>query len=152
MKLTDKLVSFVLVPALTLGVWGAANFLDRKSLLFAQSNPSPSAQPTIQEKIAFRRKTLQTMSDEIGQVQTAVKAKRFADAQATFEKALKKWYIFGGTIKRIDPSDYAKISPGFDSVKQGLYSSAIPLSKLEADIQATMTAAKSAVLVSDQKD
>jgi hypothetical protein len=114
-----------------------------------QSQSALAAEPTLQEKIAFRRKTLHTMGDELGQVAVDVKAERFASAQATFTKALKKWHTFGGTIKRIAPESYAKIAPGFAAVKKGLYQSEVPLSQLNADLQSLTKEVKVALPISD---
>ena len=112
----------------------------------------PKAAPTVQEKIAFRRKTLRTMRDELVQIADLVKAARFGEAQATFEKALKKWYTFGGTVKRIAPDSYAKISPNFDAVKTGLYQSSVPLSTLKANLQTLIQDVNIAVPISDAKE
>jgi hypothetical protein len=109
----------------------------------------PKVAPTVQEKIAFRRKTLRTMGDELVQISALVKAARFGEAQATFEKALKKWYTFGGTVKRIAPSSYAKISPNFEAVKKGLYQSSVPLSTLKANLQTLIQDVKVAIPISD---
>ena len=90
------------------------------------------------------------MRDELVQIADLVKAARFAEAQTTFEKALKKWYTFGGTIKRIAPDSYAKVSPHFDYVKTGLYQSSVPLSTLKANLQTLIQDV--AVPISDAKD
>ena len=112
----------------------------------------PKVAPTVQDKIAFRRKTLRTMRDELVQIADLVKAERFAEAQTTFEKALKKWYTFGGTIKRIAPGSYAKISPNFDSVKTGLYQSSVPLGTLKVNLQTLIQDVNVAVPISDAKE
>ncbi len=112
----------------------------------------PQAAPTTQEKIAFRRKTLRTMRDELVQIADLVKAENFSTAQTTFEKALKKWYTFGGTIQRIAPDSYAKISPNFDAVKKGLYQSSVPLSTLKANLQTLIQDVNVAVSISDAKE
>jgi hypothetical protein len=110
------------------------------------------AAPTVQEKIAFRRKTLRTMRDELVQIADLVKAARFGEAQATFEKALKKWYTFGGTVKRIAPDSYAKISPNFAAVKTGLYQSSVPLGTLKTNLQTLIQDVNVAVPISDAKE
>jgi hypothetical protein len=110
------------------------------------------AAPTIPEKIAFRRKTLRTMRDELVQISSLVKAARFGEAQTTFEKALKKWYTFGGTVKRIAPDSYAKISPNFAAVKTGLYQSSVPLSTLKANLQTLIQDVNVAIPISDKTD
>jgi hypothetical protein len=113
---------------------------------------TPKAAPTTAEKIAFRRKTIRTMSEELEQISKLVNAAKYQEAQVTFEKALKKWNTFGGTIKRIAPDRYAKMLPGFANVKKGLYSSAVPLSTLKSDLNGLIQEAKAAVIVSDQQD
>ena len=117
------------------------------SSLLAQS-PAPAA-PTIQEKIEFRRKTLRTMREDLIQTASFVQTTQFDAAQQSFAKALKKWYIFGGTIRRIAPESYAKISPGFESVKKGLYQPSVPLNTLKADLQRLVQAVDIAVPISD---
>jgi hypothetical protein len=112
----------------------------------------PQAAPSTQDKIAFRRKTLRTMRDELVQIAELVKAENFRAAQTTFEKALKKWYTFGGTIKRIAPDSYAKISPNFDAVNKGLYQSSVPLSTLKANLQTLIQDVNVAVPISDAKE
>lgn len=121
----------------------------------AQVPPAPavgSPAPTVQDKIAFRRKTLHSMKDELSQVADLVKSEQFRSAQALFEKALKNWYIFGGTIKRIAPESYAKILPGFDKVKRGLYQSSVPLSTLKSNLQALIQDVSIALPISDAQD
>lgn len=112
----------------------------------------PKVAPTVQDKIAFRRKTLRTMRDQLVQISDLVKAAQFAEAQTTFEKALKKWYTFGGTIKRIAPDSYATISPNFDAVKTGLYQSSVPLGTLKANLQTLIKDVNVAVPISDAKE
>jgi hypothetical protein len=113
---------------------------------------TPKAASSTQEKIAFRRKTLRTMRDELVQIADLVKAGNFGTAQTTFEKALKKWYTFGGTIKRIAPDSYAKISPNFEAVRKGLYQSSVPLSTLKANLQTLIQDVNVAVPISDAKE
>jgi hypothetical protein len=119
--------------------------------LLAQADTSP-ALPTVQEKIEFRRKTLRTMRDDLVQTAAFVQSAQFASAQESFAKALKKWYIFGGTVKRIAPESYAKISPGFEAVKKGLHQSAIPLSTLKSDLQHLIQDVNIAVPISDAQE
>jgi hypothetical protein len=109
---------------------------------------SPSGTST-QDKIEFRRKTIRTMRDELVQISDLVKTARYGEAQATFEKALKKWYTFGGTIKRIAPDSYTKIAPNFDAVKKGLYQSSVPLSTLKSNLQTLIQDVNVAVPISD---
>jgi hypothetical protein len=121
------------------------------------SNPlyiaaEPTKEPSIQDKIAFRRKTIRTMRDEFVQVSELVKEARYGEAQATFEKALKKWYTFGGTIKRIAPDSYAKISPNIDAVQKGLYNASVPLSTLKANLNTLIEDVNVAVPISDAQD
>jgi hypothetical protein len=121
-----------------------------------QSAPRIAAEPpkgaSTQDKIAFRRKTIRTMRDEFVQVSDLVKAARYGEAQATFEKALKKWYTFGGTIKRIAPDSYAKISPNIGAVQKGLYNASVPLGTLKANLQTLIQDVNVAVPISDAKD
>jgi negative regulator of replication initiation len=128
----------------------------RASALALQSASRIAAElaqePSTQEKIAFRRKTIQTMRDELVQVSDLVKAARYGEAQATFERALRKWYTFGGTIKRIAPDSYAKISPNFAAVQRGLYNASVPLSTLRANLQTLIQDVNVAVPISDAQD
>jgi hypothetical protein len=117
-----------------------------------QSSPSPSVETTQQEKIAFRRKTLHTMNDELEQVAEFVKSRRFQSAKTTFNKALKKWYIFGGTIKRIAPEGYEKISPDFDVVKNRLNQPNPSISRLGADLATLIKDVNVALPISDAKE
>jgi hypothetical protein len=112
----------------------------------------PPKETSTQDKIAFRRKTLRTMRDEFVQISDLVKAARYGEAQATFEKALKKWYTFGGTIKRIAPDSYAKISPSIDAVQKGLYNASVPLGTLKANLNTLIQDVNVAVPISDAKD
>lgn len=145
-------LAFVAVILLTFGIGSSSLRTAAHSLTVAQASPSPAAAPTVQEKIAFRRKTLRTMQTELEQVAGSVKAGQFGAAQATFEKALKKWYTFGGTIKRIAPDSYAKISPNFEAVKKGLYQSSVPLGTLKSNLQTLIQDVKVAVPISDAKE
>jgi hypothetical protein len=112
----------------------------------------PPKEPSTQDKIAFRRKTIRAMRDEFVQISDLVKAARYGEAQATFEKALKKWYTFGGTIKRIAPDTYAKISPNIDAVQKGLYNASVPLGTLKANLKTLIQDVNVAVPISDAKD
>ena len=136
----------------TAGYFPVQNTANALALDLRIAAEPPKAAPTVQEKIAFRRKTLRTMRDELLQIADLVKAARFGEAQATFEKALKKWYTFGGTVKRIAPDSYAKISPNFDAVKTGLYQSSVPLSTLKANLQTLIQDVNIAVPISDAKE
>jgi hypothetical protein len=127
-----------------------ANTYASKSTLRIAAEP-PKA-PSTQDKIAFRRKTIRTMRDEFVQVSDLVKAARYGEAQATFEKALKKWYTFGGTIKRIAPDSYAKISPSINAVQKGLYNASVPLGTLKANLNTLIQDVNVAVPISDAKD
>jgi hypothetical protein len=138
---------------LALGVWSdvpaLANIHASNTLLIAAE---PAKEPSIQDKIAFRRKTIRTMRDEFVQVSDLVKGARYGEAQATFEKALKKWYTFGGTIKRIAPDSYAKISPNIDAVQKGLYNASVPLGTLKANLNTLIEDVNVAVPISDAQD
>jgi hypothetical protein len=112
----------------------------------------PPKGTSTQDKIAFRRKTIRAMRDEFVQISDLVNAARYGEAQATFEKALKKWYTFGGTIKRIAPDSYAKISPNIDAVQKGLYNASVPLSTLKANLKTLIQDVNVAVPISDAKD
>ncbi|WP_404790777.1 hypothetical protein [Altericista sp. CCNU0014] len=106
----------------------------------------------IQEKIAFRRQTLRTMRDEMVRVSDLVRAARYGEAQTTFESARRKWYTFGGTIRRIAPDSYARISPNISAVGRGLYNSSVPLSTLRANLQALIRDVNVAIPISDATD
>jgi hypothetical protein len=155
MDASMKSIQSVTVLVLILSTFGISGLhlksATASSFTLTQASPSTGAS-TVQGKIAFRRKTLHTMQDELEQVAASVKAERFGEAQATFEKALKKWYTFGGTVKRIAPNSYAKISPNFDAVKTGLYQSSVPLSTLKANLQTLIQDVKVAVPISDAKE
>jgi hypothetical protein len=116
--------------------------LKSSSGLISQVSPS-AAPPTTEQKIAYRRKTLHTMK---------VQSAQFGAAQTTFEKALKKWYTFGGTIKRIAPESYTAISPEFDQVKKGLYQSSVPIATLQKSLQALIRDVGEAVPISDAQE
>lgn len=151
MKKTVYLWTIGSVFALSLAVdCGKSALVIAQSPIIAQA--TPKATPTTEEKIAFRRKTIRAMSEELEQISKLVNAAKYQDAQVTFEKALKKWNTFGGTIKRIAPERYAKMLPGFANVKKGLYSSAVPLATLKADLNSLTQETKAAVIVSDQQD
>ena len=136
------------------GVWNDVPVLANAQRL--QSAPCVAAAlaqgASMEDKIAFRRKTIRTMRDEFVQVSDLVKAARYGEAQATFEKALKKWYTFGGTIKRIAPDSYANISPNINAVQKGLYNASVPLGTLKANLQALIQDVNVAVPISEAKD
>lgn len=114
--------------------------------------PSPSTNPSTADKIKFRKKTIRTMETELEQTLASVQSGSYSSANTTFNKALKKWYIFGGTIKRLSPTTYSPIAEGFASVKTALQQSNASQKSLIADLQTLIRNAKAAVAISDTHD
>jgi hypothetical protein len=111
-----------------------------------------SSEPTLQEKIAFRRKTIRTMKDELDQTLSAVQSSDYDTASTVFEHARKKWNTFGGTIKRLSPEIYAPMDAGFRIVGASLSQSQPSHATLVADLQALIGEATKAVPISDAND
>ncbi len=111
-----------------------------------------TSEPTTQEKIAFRRKTIRTMKDELDQTLSAVKSADYGTAQTIFEDARKKWNIFGGTIKRLSADTYGPMDAAFRAIGSTLSQAQPSQAALIADLQALTREASSAVTISDAND
>ncbi|MEA5511247.1 hypothetical protein VB715_15850 [Crocosphaera sp. UHCC 0190] len=105
--------------------------------------------PTTAQKIAFRRKTIRTMKDELDQTLSSVQSRNYQAAKTPFESAKKKWFTFGGTIKRIAPDLYEIIDPGFKTVNTLLNQASPQQGNLTAQLQRVVEAATKAVTISD---
>jgi hypothetical protein len=72
---------------------------------------------TLEEKVAFRRKSIHVMSDQVALASVMVKAKEYEVARDRFlQPAHKIWFMFGGTIKRIAPDLYEPAASGFKEI------------------------------------
>jgi hypothetical protein len=111
-----------------------------------------SPEPTTAEKIAFRRKTIRTMKDELDQTLSAVQSGNYDSAYATFEHARKKWNTFGGTIKRLSAPTYTPMDAAFRTIDASLRQAQPPQATLVGDLQALIHEAASAVTISDAND
>ncbi|HEY9826009.1 MAG TPA: hypothetical protein V6D19_11210 [Stenomitos sp.] len=114
--------------------------------------PSPPSNPSTADKIKFRKKTIRTMETELEQTLASVQSGSYSSANTTFNKALKKWYTFGGTIKRLSPTTYSPVADGFATVKTALQQSNASQKSLIANLQTLIRNAKEAVTVSDAND
>jgi uncharacterized protein YukE len=111
-----------------------------------------SSEPTLEEKIAFRRKTIRTMKDELDQALSAVQSGDYGTAHTVFEDARKKWNIFGGTIKRLSADTYGPMDAAFRTIGATLSQAQPSQAALIADLQALTREASSAVTISDAND
>jgi uncharacterized protein YukE len=118
----------------------------------ATPNTPAAAAPTTAEKIEFRKKTIRTMKDELEQTTAAVQSSNYGAARDTFKSALKKWYTFGGTVKRLAPETYEKVADGFKTVNTSLNQSQPQQKTLISDLQGLTRNVKAAVTVSDAND
>jgi hypothetical protein len=111
-----------------------------------------TTEPTTAEKIAFRRKTIRTMKDELDQTLSAVQSGNYDSAYTVFENARKKWNTFGGTIKRLSAPTYTPMDAAFRTIDASLRQAQPSQATLIADLQALIREAASAVTISDAND
>lgn len=141
--------------ALVLGFYLPVLALETAQPIIVQA-PSPaappSAEPSTAEKIQFRKKTIRTMKDELEQTVSAVQARNWNSAIATFGRAYKKWSTFGGTIKRLSPETYTPVHAGFKTANSSLNNPNTPASTVIADLQALIKNVATAVTISDAND
>jgi hypothetical protein len=111
-----------------------------------------SSEPALEEKIAFRRKTIRTMKDELDQTFSAVQSGDYDTANTVFERARKKWNTFGGTIKRLSADTYDPMDTAFRTIGAILNQAQPSQAALIADLQALTREANSAVTISDANE
>ncbi len=121
----------------------------------ANSPPPPTAppvSPSTEEKIKFRKQTIRTMQEQVAQTTSSVQAGNYGAARKSFEGALKKWYTFGGTIKRLSPETYTKVAAEFKTVNNSIYQASPPKATLVGNLQALTRDVGAAVKISDAND
>jgi uncharacterized protein YukE len=111
--------------------------------------PVAPASTSTEEKIKFRKATIRTMKDQLDQTTASIQAGNYGAAKTTFASALKKWYTFGGTIKRLSPEIYQKVAAEFKAVNTSIYQSSPQQKTLVANLQALTRDVGAAVKVSD---
>ncbi|MBW4550437.1 MAG: hypothetical protein KME35_04925 [Aphanocapsa sp. GSE-SYN-MK-11-07L] len=121
----------------------------------ANSPPPPTNSPVspgTEEKIKFRKQTIRTMKEQVEQTTSSVQAGNYGAARKSFESALKKWYTFGGTIKRLSPETYTKVAAEFKTVNNSIDQSSPQKTTLVANLQALTRDLSAAVKISDAND
>lgn len=133
----------------------AVNSQIKLSQTDANSPPPPTTppvSPSTEEKIKFRKQTIRTMKEQVEQTTSSVQAGNYGAARKSFESALKKWYTFGGTIKRLSPETYTKVAAEFKTVNSSIYQSSPQRATLVANLQVLARDVSAAVKVSDAND
>lgn len=118
-------------------------------------SPTPSASsdaPSKADKIQFRKQTIRIMKAELEQTASAVQSSNYDTARSKFRSALKKWYLFGGTIKRLLPETYQKVATDFNIVNSTIASSHPSHQSLIANLQNLINEVDVAVKISDDND
>ncbi len=157
----QKLVLTLLVSIITISgnCLTFPAFSSDRQIKLAQTNanspppatPSP-ASPSTEEKIKFRKATIRTMKDQLDQTTSSVQSGNYGAAKTAFESALKKWYTFGGTIKRLSPETYQKVAAEFKAVNTSIYQASPQQKTLVANLQTLTRDVGAAVKISDAND
>jgi uncharacterized protein YukE len=151
----QKLVVTLLISIITASMFlsSSVEAADRQIKLAQMDAKSPPpASASTEEKIKVRRQMIRTMKDQVEQTTSSVQSGNYGAAKNAFESALKKWYTFGGTIKRLSPETYQKVAAEFKAVNTSIHQSRPPQKTVVANLQTLTRDVSAAVKISDAKD
>jgi hypothetical protein len=107
---------------------------------------------TLQEKVAFRRKSIRVMKEQVELISVLVKAGEYDLIRNYFFIAPQKtWFMFGGTVKRLSPELYEPIFSKFRAIDSLLSQTNPSQSSLTSNLNELDELLDSAVKVSDEK-
>jgi hypothetical protein len=105
----------------------------------------------IEQKIAFRRKSIHVMQNLLELSLLMIRAEDYQRGRDNFfTPAQKIWFMFGGTIKRLSPELGNQIEPKFNSIDTTLEQQSPSHSALVADLAELTQLVEAAVKISDQ--
>jgi hypothetical protein len=107
---------------------------------------------TLQEKVAFRRKSIRVMKEQVELISVLAKAGEYDLIRNYFFIAPQKtWLMFGGTVKRLSPELYEPIFSKFRAIDALLDQTNPSQSSLTSSLNELDKLLDSAVKVSDEK-
>jgi hypothetical protein len=107
---------------------------------------------TFQEKVAFRRKSIRVLKEQVELISVLVKAGEYDLIRDYFFIAPQKtWLMFGGTVKRLSPELYDPIFSKFRAIDSLLGQANPSQSSLTSNLNELNKLLDSAVKVSDER-
>ncbi|NCJ06208.1 hypothetical protein GS597_06680 [Synechococcales cyanobacterium C] len=105
----------------------------------------------VREKIAFRRKSIRVMGDLVNLSLLMVRAEDYQRARDNFFASGRRiWFMFGGTVKRLDADLGNKIEAKFNSINTMLDQQAPTKNALVSDLTELDRLMQIAVKTSDE--
>ncbi len=107
---------------------------------------------TLQEKVAFRRKSIRVMKEQVELITVLVKAGEYDLIRNYFFVTPQKiWSMFGGTVKRLSPELYDPIFAKFQAIDTLLDQQNPSQSSLASNLNELNKLLDSALKVSDER-
>jgi hypothetical protein len=105
----------------------------------------------VEQKIAFRRKSIQVMRDLLELSALMIRVEDYQRGRENFfAPARKIWFMFGGTIKRLSPELGNQIEPKFNLIDTTLEQQSPSHSALVASLTELTQLVEAAMKISDQ--